>query len=115
FADALMTSGWRTFEVTSRVEVMKPTGVTHIWLPAALIRDTPYQRTLSNKFSAENGTAKISKDKPSALGIVSATYPANAKPVLIVTSRVSTRDYSVDLSASKPAPSQRASKAELDY
>src|SRR5882672_3539923 len=73
FADALMTSGWRTFEVTSRVEVLKPSGVSHIWLPAALIRDTPYQRTLSNKFSAENGTAKLTTDKPSALGIVSAT------------------------------------------
>lgn len=115
FADAFATSGWRTFEVTSRVEVLKPNGVTHIWLPAALIRDTPYQRTLSNKFSAETGTAKLTKDKPSALGIVSATYPANAKPVLTLTSRVSTRPYAVDLTETKPVPSQRASKAELDY
>ena len=113
FADA--SSGWRTFEVTSRVEVLKPNGVTHIWLPAALIRDTPYQRTLSNKFAAENGSAKLTKDKSSVLGIVSATYPANAKPVLTLTSRVSTKNYAVDLASSKPAPSQRASKAELDY
>jgi transglutaminase-like putative cysteine protease len=115
FADALSTSGWRTFEVTSRVEVLKPSGETHIWLPAALIHDTPYQRTIWNKFSAENGTAKLTKDKLSVLGIVTGMYPANSKPVLTLTSRVSTRNYSVDLSASKPAPSQRASKAELDY
>src|SRR5215470_7298768 len=115
FADALGTSGWRTFEVTSRVEVLKPNGATHIWLPAALIRDTSYQRTLSNKFSAENGSTKLSKDKLSALGIISATYPANAKPVLTLTSRVSTRNYAVDLAGSKPAPSQKASKVELDY
>ena len=114
-ADALTASGWRTFEVTSRVEVLKPNGVTHIWLPAALIRDTPYQRTLSNEFSAGNGTAKLTKDRPNVLGIVSAAYPANAKPVLTLTSRVSTKNYAVDLSASRPAPSQRASKAELDF
>jgi hypothetical protein len=114
-ADALTTNGWRTFAVTSRVEVLQPDGVTHIWLPAALIRDTPYQRTLSNQFNAETGTAKLTKDKPSALGIVSATYPANAKPVLTLTSHISTRNYAVDLAAAKPAPSQRASKAELDF
>ena len=50
FADALQSSGnWRTFEITTRVEVLKPSGVTHIWLPAALIRDTPFQRTHANK------------------------------------------------------------------
>src|SRR5689334_16510323 len=115
FADALATSGWRTFEVTSRVEVLKPNGVTHIWLPADMIRDTQYQRTLSNKFIAETGSAKLTKDKTSALGIVSAAYPANAKPVLTLTSRISTRNYGVDLTETKPAPSQRASKAELNY
>ncbi|HSS96015.1 MAG TPA: transglutaminase-like domain-containing protein [Terriglobales bacterium] len=115
FADELMKNGWRTFEVTARVEVLKPSGATHIWLPAALIGNTPYQRTLSNNFKAENGTAKLTKDKQNVLGIVSATYPANTKPVLTLTSRVSTRNYAVDLKESKAATSQRASKAELDF
>jgi len=111
FADTL-ASGWRPFEVTTRVEVLKPDGVTHIWLPAALIRDTPYQRTLSNRFAAEGGTAKLSKDKLNGLGIVSATYPAKAKPVLTLTSRVLLRNYNVDLSAlERPHVPQ----AELDY
>jgi transglutaminase-like putative cysteine protease len=114
-ADELTSGRWRSFEVTSRVEVLKPSGVTHIWLPAALIRDTPYQRTLSNKFSAQRGTAKLTKDKRTALGIVSATYPATEKPVLTLTSRVSLKDYAVDLSASTSAPSQRDSRADLDF
>lgn len=114
FADTLNTAGgWRIFDVTTRVEVLKPNGVTHIWLPAALIRDTPFQRTHANKFSAEGGTAKLGKDKPNALGIVSASYPANAKPVLTLTSQVSLKNYAVDLSA--PAKAPHASKAELDY
>src|SRR5450432_107820 len=114
FADALPAGiGWRTFEVTARVEVLKTSGVTHIWLPSALNRDTPFQRTHSNKFRAEGGSAKLTEDKPNALGIVSATYPANAKPVLTLTSNVSLRNYAVDLSASAKAP--HIAKAELDY
>jgi transglutaminase-like putative cysteine protease len=110
-----MTGEWRTFEVITRVEVLKPVGVTHIWLPAALIIETPYQRTLSNTFNAEREAAELTEDKPTALGIVSATYPASDKPVLTLTSRVSVKNYSVDLSASSLAPSQRPSKAELDF
>jgi len=114
-AEALMTSDWRTFEVSYRVEVLKPSGVTHIWLPAALIRNTPYQKTHSNRFNAPGGTASLTTDKSNALGIISATYPAGAKPELALTSRVSLRNYEVDLSAHRPAPSQRASNAELDF
>jgi transglutaminase-like putative cysteine protease len=107
------SENWRTFEVVTRVEVLKPNGVTHIWLPAALIRETPYQKTLSNQFNAEGGTAKLTTDDQNALGIVSATFPADKKPVLTLTSRVSTKPYAVDLSA--PAKAPRASKAELEY
>jgi transglutaminase-like putative cysteine protease len=118
FADALQTTGaWRTFQVTTRVEVLKPSGVTHIWLPSALIRDTPFQRTHANKFVAEGGTALLSKDKSNALGVVSATYPANAKPALTLTSQVSLKNYAVDLSVPGSAShvSKRISKQELDY
>ncbi len=114
FADASQPSGeWRTFEVTTRVEVLKATGVTHIWLPSALIRDTRFQRMHASKFNAEGGTAKLSKDRTNALGIVSATYPANAKPVLTLTSNVSLKNYAADLSAPVKAP--HVSKEELDY
>jgi transglutaminase-like putative cysteine protease len=114
FADALSPeSGWRTFEVTTRVEVLHPSGATHIWLPAALIRDTAFQKTHANKFNAEGGTGRMSKDKPNALGIVSASYPASAKPVLTLTSQVSLKNYSVDLLV--PGRASHVSKEELDY
>jgi len=113
FAGARDNVGWRTFEVTTRVEVLKPNGMTRIWLPAALIHDTPYQKTLANKFNAEGGTARFTKEKPYALGVVSATYPAKAKPMLTMTSRVSLKNYAVDLSGLKPAALQAASKDEL--
>jgi transglutaminase-like putative cysteine protease len=112
-ADTSSVGGWRTYEVVTKVELLKPDGVGHIWLPAPLIRDTPYQHTLSTKFMAEGGTAKLSKDKQSALGIVSATYAANAKPILTLTGRVALKNYAVNLSSRGTAPP--ASQAELDY
>src|SRR5439155_1166821 len=36
--------GRRTFEVTTHVEVLKPSGTTRVWGPAPLLRDTPDQK-----------------------------------------------------------------------
>ncbi len=104
---------WRTFEVVTRVELLKPAGVSHIWLPAPLIRDTPYQKTLSKRFTVETGTARLSQEKQNALGIVSAKYSANVKPTLTLTSRVSLKNYTADFSTRAAAPP--VSRAELDY
>jgi len=108
------TSGaWRTFDVTTRVEVLKPSGPTRVWLPAALIQETPYQKTFANKFSAEGGTAEIVESKPDALGIVAASFPAGVKPVVTLESRVATKNYAVDLSAPGKAP--KADRAALEH
>jgi transglutaminase-like putative cysteine protease len=107
------TTAWRTYEVTTRVEVLKPSGITHIWVPAALIRNTPFQKTLANKFHAEEGTAKFTENKQDALGIISATYPEHTRPVLTLTSRVSLKNYNVDIS--HPANAPHVSQAELEY
>ena len=114
FADDATTGGWRTFEVTTRVEVLKPSGETRIWVPAALVGKTHFQKTLSNKFSAEGGKAHMTRgNKDDDLGIITATYPADVRPVLTVTSIVMTKDFTVDLSARTNA--RKASPAELDY
>jgi transglutaminase-like putative cysteine protease len=113
FALGETPGAWRTFEVTTRVEVLKSSGTTLVWLPAALIRETPYQKTLSNNFNAEGGTAEIVERKADALGIVSAKYPAGVKPILVLTSRIATRNNAVDLSAPGKAP--KPDRAELDH
>jgi len=103
---------WRTFEVVTRVEVLKPNGETRIWLPAALIRETPFQRTLSNEFVAQGGTAKMSESGHDSLGVVTGSYAAGVNPIMTMTSRVSLRDYAVDLSARERS---KVSKTELNY
>jgi transglutaminase-like putative cysteine protease len=113
FGQSLSSSGWRSYEVVTIVELLSPKGVSHVWLPSALISETPYQRTISNLFTAEGGVARMHRQKQGALGIVSATFPSDTKPVLTLTSRVSLKNYSIDLSSHKTRP--RTSPAELDY
>jgi hypothetical protein len=92
FALGETSGGWRTFEVTTRVEVLKPSGPTLIWLPAALIRETPFQKTFANEFRAEAAAAEMIENKTDAVGIIAAKYPAGVTPVLTLTSRVATKN-----------------------
>ena len=113
FAQEPAPTGWRTFEVTTRVEVLKPSGPTRIWLPAALLRDTPFQKTLANDFKAEEGTAKLAESTADALGIVAAEFPAGTKPAMVLTSRIATKNYAVDLS--RPKNAETVNRSELEY
>ena len=89
---------WRTFEVTTSVQVLKPSGATRIWLPTALISETPFQKTLSGTIQPAGGTAKMIESNPDSLGIIAAEFPTGVRPILTVTSRITTKTYSVDLS-----------------
>ncbi len=110
FAQQPASDGWRKYEVTTVVGVLKPAGETKVWLPAALIQNTAFQRTLSNQFSAD---ARMVESGPNALGIVVATFPSGVQPVLTLASEVALKNYSVDLS--RPGNVRPASKAELQY
>jgi transglutaminase-like putative cysteine protease len=114
FASDATVDHWRTFDVTTRVEVLKPSGTTRIWLPAPLITETPFQKTLSAAYQpTEGGTAKMTKETPDALGIIAAEFPSGVTPVLTFKSRVATKNYAVDLSTPGKAPKEN--RADLQY
>ena len=106
---AIAAARWRTFEVVTRVEVLKPSGVTRVWVPAALVAPTPYQRTISNTFAVDGGKATlVAQDARDGLGLVVAEFPTGARPVVSVTSVVATRDIAVDVTARRPVAEQRS-------
>ena len=112
FAQAASSGGgWRTFEVTTRAEVLKPNGPTLVWLPAPFVNE-PFQKTLDNKFTAEGGTADHIERRQDALGIVFAKFPAGVKPAVTLTSRIQTKDFAVDLSSPGKAPKPKAGELE---
>jgi transglutaminase-like putative cysteine protease len=113
FAKDGAPSDWRTFELTTDIEVLKPSGATHVWVPTTLINPTPFQRTISTTFHAEGGKAKFHKYSVDSLGIVAAEFPDGVKPVLTVTNRVATRNIAVDVSA--PGKPVKENHAQLEH
>jgi len=111
FAQSNTGENWRTYEVTTQVEVLKPLGITRVWVPTPLTQDTPFHKTLANEFKAEGGTSGIVMEGKYGAGMVWAEWPDGVKPVLTHTSRFSTRDIAVDLS--RPGGAQPEDPAVL--
>ena len=104
--------GWRTFEVTTRAEVTGD-GPVRIWLPTALLVNTPYQRTLSNEVEAEGVKGRIIKTQTDGLGFAFAEFPAGTRAKLTLTTRVATRDVAMDLA--HPQPMHHPRREELEH
>ena len=106
-ARALAADGaWKIYEVTHRVEVLKPAGVTRIWLPTPLTQDTAYQKALGTNWSAESGIVSYAEEAKYGAGIVTAEFAPGVRPVLTMTSRFATRDVAVDLRRPGSAPAE---------
>ena len=107
-------AGWRTFEVTTRVEVLNPSGVARVWLPAPMITETDYHKPLGDKWNGNASTAKLYRDEKYDGAMLHAEWRASEKsPVVELVSRFSTRDRAVDLSKPGPAGAAKESQASL--
>lgn len=88
---------WRTFELTTRVDVLHASGTTRVWVPVPLTIETAYQQPLGTSFDAGGGgLAQLVDDHPRGFAMLAAEWRAGARPVLTVTSHVRTRDIKVD-------------------
>ncbi|HEX4780701.1 MAG TPA: transglutaminase domain-containing protein [Usitatibacter sp.] len=106
FAETTPAENWKVFEVTTRVEVLKPTGLTRVWVPTPLASDMPYQKSFGNDFHAEGGTSGITQDPGTGVRLVWAEWPAGVAPVLVHTQHFATRDVAIDFSRPGNAPAE---------
>mgnify|MGYP006196074823 CR=1 FL=1 len=104
---------WRTFEVVSRVEVVRPQGVSRAWVPLPLAEATEWQRPLGNTWGGNAARALAMTEDKYGVRMVYAEWRGEASPSLEVVSRFATRDRAVDLSA--PAGSATLSAAEQRF
>lgn len=88
---------WRTFELTTTVNLPHAGGPARVWVPLASV-DTDWQRSLSSNWSGNARTMHIGADKDYGAKYLVAEFDGSAPPVLEVTSRVQTRDRAVDWS-----------------
>src|SRR6266581_6055754 len=111
-APASGSTAWRTFEVITRLEILKPAGVTRAWVPMPLLPDTDYHKNLDQGWTGNAATMRVYRDDKYGAGIFYAEWPATeTAPVVEVTTRFSTRDRAVDLAA--PGNSSPEDKAVL--
>jgi transglutaminase-like putative cysteine protease len=107
---ALAAAEWRTYEVTTRVEILKPQGVSRVWLPLPLTQDTAWQRSHGSHWSGNAARAQILADGKYGATMLYAEWNTG-NPMLELTSRFATRDHAVDLSQA-PQDGERLSAAE---
>jgi transglutaminase-like putative cysteine protease len=89
---------WRSFEVTTRVEVLKAQGVSRVWLPVPAV-ESPWQKRRGNAWSGNAVRAGIVSDGKYGVDMLYAEWQKGERsPVVELTSRFMTRDRAVDLS-----------------
>ncbi|MGV3494426.1 MAG: transglutaminase-like domain-containing protein [Ramlibacter sp.] len=101
---------WRTFLVTTRVDLTVTEGASRVWIPLPSI-DSDWQRSLESGY-ASNGRARRATDGEYGAGMLQVDFDANvAQPYVEVTSRVQTRDRAVDWQRPMPRPMDAATRA----
>jgi|RhiMetdeSRZDD1v2_1073273.scaffolds.fasta_scaffold24956_5 transglutaminase-like putative cysteine protease len=87
---------WRTFEITTRAEVLNPSGVTRVWLPIPSV-DSEYQKTLGSQWSGNARLMQAVTDGKYGASMLYAEFPDGEKaPVVELTSRFGTQDRALD-------------------
>jgi transglutaminase-like putative cysteine protease len=113
-AEAQSPGDWRTFVVTSRVEVAEPSSVTRVWVPLPLTAQTDYHRPLGNTWTGNTTVARVFRDPKYGAEFLYAEWPESQKaPLIEVVSKFSTRDRNLDLGAAPPASTAKESSATL--
>lgn len=114
-ADADDPTKWRTFEVTTRIEVANPVGAVRVWVPVPLLNNTDYFKREPDMWSGSFKSARAVQYDKYGTGLVFAEWaPGEKAPVLELKSRFMTRDRQVDVST-KPQSPVREDQGVLDY
>ena len=100
------SGAWRSFELTTRIDVASPKGVTRVWLPLPSV-NSDYQRTMGSSFSS-NGQAQLMSDGTDGAKMLFVEFaPGVSQPYVELTDRFQTQSRAVDWSQKK-APRESA-------
>ncbi len=92
-------SGWRSFEVTFKIEIVNADGMTQAWLPLPLLVDTDYYAKGVNRWNGNFRFARVVRCDGYGTGLLHAEWPAGVDaPALELSCHFATRDRRIDLS-----------------
>ena len=98
----LRPSDWRTFEITTRVELLNPQGPSRTWLPLPSV-ESDYQKVFGSTWKGNASVRKATDPKYGAAMIVAEWTPTEKAPVVEVTSTFATRNRVIDFSRHDPS------------
>ena len=95
---------WRHFQITTRLEIAKPAGVSLAWIPLPSVNQKDWIISSDSQWTT-NGKAVLARDPYYGAEMLHVAWPAKeAVPVVEVSSRIATQDRAVDLTRpGKPA------------
>ena len=89
---------WRSYEIVTRVEVVKPAGRVQAWIPLPSVNGE-YQQVAADSWTGNTASAKVTSDGTYGARMLHAEWaPGTPDPVVEVTSRFQTRDRATDFS-----------------
>ena len=87
---------WRTFELTTAVEVADVQGACRVWLPVPAV-DAAWQQPVTDRWSGNASAARLTADVNGSARMLYAEFDAGvARPAIALTSTVRTRGRAVD-------------------
>ena len=86
---------WRTFEVTTRVDIAKTPGATRVWLPIPSV-NSDWQKSLESSFTS-NGAAVLTADAQYGARMLYVEFADSVNaPYVELTSRIQTQNRAVN-------------------
>ncbi len=106
---------WRNFQVTTRLEIAKPDGITQAWIPLPSVNEKDWIKSGDSKWMT-NGKAIPARDPRYGAEMLHIAWAASeAAPVVEVTSRIATQDRAVDRTRpGKPSIDLKSAERKLN-
>jgi len=88
---------WRTYEISSQINLQKVRGRARVWLPLAQYKDSVWQRSLGHRWDGNFETAGIYRDPTAEMEVFVAEWKEGVSPQLRMVSQVATQDRHFDI------------------
>ena len=112
-AFAPQPGAWRSFAVTTRIEIAKPRGRAQAWIPLPAVSETGWFKSLGSEWTG-NGTASVTWEPNYGAELLHVEWPnGDGSAVIEVTSRIATRDRAVDFAKPENMPPLSAAERAL--
>ncbi|MBV9648080.1 MAG: transglutaminase family protein [Candidatus Eremiobacteraeota bacterium] len=104
---------WRTFEVTTRVEVASGGAAAKAWIPIPSFTAADWIRVDDNTWNTTGDVVEVKRDPRWGVQMLHVDWRAGTATIITMRSRVTTRDRSTDFTSSQSAPALSAAERAL--